>query len=48
MMISAGLVLALMAGTISRVATLHPNAVPVKVVVQAAAPVQAPAYTEKD
>ena len=37
--IAAGLVLALMAGTASRVATLHPSAAaPVRIVVQTAAP----------
>jgi hypothetical protein len=55
MVISAGLVLALVAGTVSRVVTLHQTsaaAAPVRIVVQTAAPqgssATAPAYTERD
>ena len=40
MIIAAGLVFALMAGTVSRAVTLHPStaAAPVRIVVQTAAP----------
>ena len=55
MIISAGLVFALVAGTVTRVVTLHQTsaaAAPVRIVVQTAAPqvssAPAPAFTEKD
>jgi len=53
MIIAAGLVFALMAGTVSRAVTLHPStaAAPVRIVVQTAAPgvpAPAPVNPEKD
>jgi len=56
MIIAAGLVFALMAGTVSRAVTLHPStaAAPVRIVVQTAAPAAsgvpapAPVNPEKD
>jgi hypothetical protein len=47
MLIAAGLVAALMSGTVSRVATLH-SAQPVKVIVQTVATPAAPANYEND